>query len=125
MNVYTFTARAGADAELRHHDGSPVLSLRLAVDTGKGSAMWLNGSMWGPRAETLAPMITKGTKLIISGALSQREFTARDGSKGTSLEVRINELDFAGPRQDAASEEPAPASRFQAHPSVLEDAIPF
>lgn len=125
MNVYTFTARAGADAELRHHEGSPVLSVRLAVDTGKGATMWLNGSMWGSRAEKLAPMITKGTKLFLSGALSQREFTSRDGSKGTALEVRINELDFAGPRPDAASDEPAPTSRFGAHPTVLEDAIPF
>ena len=113
MNVFTFTAGVGADAELRNHNGTPVASIRLAVDTGtkdKPATMWLNGSIWGSRAEKLAPMLKKGTKLFVSGALSEREYTAKDGSKGTSLEVRINEIEFAGPRQEVTAE-PAPAAQ--------------
>lgn len=128
MNVFTFTARVGADAELRNHNGSPVASIRLANDTGHGdqrATMWLNGSIWGSRAEKLAPMLTKGTKVVVSGSLSQREYTARDGSKASVLELRINELEFAGPRQEIAEAPVTAANGSGSHPRQLEDEIPF
>ena len=126
MNTFHATnARLAADAELRSAGSAPVASLRLAVDAGYGdkrTTLWLSASLWGARAEKLAPMLKKGGKINVVGELSQREYTAKDGSKANSLELRISEIEFAGPRAEATE---APAQPAPAAAPELADEIPF
>jgi single-stranded DNA-binding protein len=53
-------------------------------------------------------MLTKGSQVVVSGELTQREYTTTAGEARTSLELRVSELEFAGPKSDA--QESAPAS---------------
>ena len=105
MNVWTFTGRLGADAELRStQSGEKVLSFRVANDVGFGerkTTQWVECSLWGRRGEAVAQFLTKGKQVCVSGELSLREFQKRDGSSGSGLSVRVNEVDFMGGGRDS------------------------
>ncbi|MBP2316010.1 single-stranded DNA-binding protein [Azospirillum soli] len=100
MNVWTFTGRLGADGELRTtQSGEKVLGFRVANDVGFGerkTTQWVDCSIWGRRAESLAPHLTKGKQVVVSGEVTLREYEKRDGTRGAGLSVRVNEIDFTG-----------------------------
>lgn len=100
MNVWTFTGRLGADAELRTtQSGEKVLGFRVANDVGFGerkTTQWVDCSIWGRRAESLAPHLTKGKGVVVSGEVMLREYEKRDGTRGAQMSVRVAEIDFMG-----------------------------
>lgn len=103
MNIWIFTGRLGADAELRPTSGDSVLNFRAANDTGFGDTkrtQWVECSLWGTRAEALAPHLTKGKAVVVAGELTLREFEKRDGSRGYGLAVRVAELTLVGGQRD-------------------------
>ncbi|MGQ9370388.1 single-stranded DNA-binding protein [Azospirillum sp. ST 5-10] len=104
MNVWTFTGRLGADAELRTtQSGEKVLGFRVANDVGFGerrTTQWVDCSIWGRRAEALAQHLTKGKAVVVSGEVTLREFEKRDGTRGAGLSVRVAEIDFTGGGRD-------------------------
>jgi single-strand DNA-binding protein len=120
---------AGKSAELRSTgNGDKVASFSLAVDDGFGDkkrTLWFDCSIWGKRAETLAPMLTKGGKVCVSGDFSTRE---HDGK--TYLTVRAAEVTLMSARQEGQRqerrEEPQ-GSRYGAggRPDDDSDSIPF
>jgi single-strand DNA-binding protein len=99
MNVWTFSGRVGADAELRTtQSGEKVLSFRVANDVGFGdrkTTQWVDCSYWGKRAESVSSYVRKGDKITVSGELKLEEFQRRDGTPGSKLAVRVNDLDLA------------------------------
>ena len=99
MNVWTFSGRVGADAELRTtQSGEKVLSFRVANDIGFGdrrTTQWVDCSYWGKRAEAVSSYVRKGDKISVSGELKLEEFQKRDGTPGSKLAVRVNDLDLA------------------------------
>ncbi|NYZ17607.1 single-stranded DNA-binding protein [Azospirillum sp. RWY-5-1] len=105
MNVWTFTGRLGADAELRTtQSGEKVLGFRVANDVGFGdrkTTQWVECSLWGRRGEAIAQYMTKGKQVAVSGELTMREFEKRDGTRGAGLSVRVSEVDFMGGRDEA------------------------
>lgn len=114
VNVWTFSGRVGADAELRSmQSGEKVLSFRVANDVGFGktkTTQWVSCSFWGNRAAAVADYIKKGDKITVSGTLKLEEFEGRDGKPGSKLSVRVQELDLAS-RQDSDSRESSGPSR--------------
>jgi single-strand DNA-binding protein len=100
MNVWTFTGRLGADGELRTtQSGEKVLGFRVANDVGFGerkTTQWVDCSIWGRRAESLAQHLTKGKSVVVSGEVTLREYEKRDGTRGAGLSVRVAEIDFTG-----------------------------
>lgn len=117
MNVWTFSGRVGADAELRTtQSGEKVLSFRVANDIGFGdrrTAQWVDCSYWGKRAEAVSSYVRKGDKITVSGELKLEDFQRRDGTPGSKLAVRVNDLDLASKAQDGDAGEPAEQSRAQ------------
>lgn len=107
MNVFTFSGRCAADAELRSTgSGEQVLSFRVANDVGWGERKhtnWIDCNYWGKRAAAVAGMIRKGDKITVSGEVKLVEFQRRDGTPGAKMEVRVSELDLAG-RQEGGEE---------------------
>ncbi|MEI2690479.1 MAG: single-stranded DNA-binding protein [Anaerolineae bacterium] len=79
----------GSDAELRYTaDGTPVASFSLAVnrrwtkeDGSHGEeTTWFRVSVWRKTAESLAPYLKKGGKVMVIGRVAGRVYTAADGS---------------------------------------------
>jgi single-strand DNA-binding protein len=137
MNVWAFTGRLGADAELRTtQSGEKVLGFNVANDVGFGdrkTTQWVTCSLWGRRGEAVAQYMTKGKQVCVSGELTLREFQKRDGSRGFGLSVRVNEVDFMGGARDAdaaGDRRPADDTHRQAATPArpyddMDDEIPF
>ena len=122
MNVWAFTARLGADAEVKNVKDSTVTEFRCAVASGYGDreqTTWVRCSFWGKRGEAVAPYLKKGQQVAICGELTNREYERDDGSKGYSLEVRVTDLTLVGGKKADAPEAPAESDDF------LSDDIPF
>jgi single-strand DNA-binding protein len=122
MKSLTIAGNIGKSAELRTtNNGEKVAGFSVAVDDGFGDkkrTLWFDVSIWGKRAETLAPMLVKGGKVCVSGDLSTRE---HDGK--TYLTLRANEVTLQSARQDRDDEprrEAPPAQR-----NIMDDEIPF
>lgn len=114
MNVLNAIGNIGKDAELRFTEkGDPVAQFSFALTSGYGDkavTTWINCNLWGKRAETLTPMLLKGTKIGITGELTNRKYAAKDGTEKYSLELRINDLTLLGKANGQASENNAPKS---------------
>lgn len=99
MKNITIAGNIGKDAELRSTGGGDkVAGFTVAVDDGFGDkkrTLWFDVSIWGKRAEALAPMLTKGGKVCVTGDLSTREHEGK-----TYLTVRAAEVTLMSPRQD-------------------------
>lgn len=131
MNLLTAIGNISKDAELRFTPkGDAIASFNFALNSGYGDKQittWLNCSVWGKRAETLAPMLLKGTKIGISGELTNRPYTSKDGTEKHSLDVRVNDVTLLGSKGDANAR-PAQESKLQAQADSFDDLssdIPF
>jgi single-strand DNA-binding protein len=99
LNRVTLLGRSGADAELRKtQNGHPVLSISIATSKKKGQgeavewiSTWHKVVIWGKRAEALAPVIKKGSMVLVQGELQSREYQDKDGNKRVSIEVVATE----------------------------------
>ena len=125
MKSLVIAGNIGKSAELRSTgSGEKVAGFSVAVDDGFGDkkrTLWFDVSIWGKRAEVLAPMLIKGGKVTVSGDLSTRE---HDGK--TYLTLRANDVTLMSARQDRDDAEPrrdSPPS--QGSPMDDGDSIPF
>ena len=104
MNVFTVSGNLGRDAEVKTVGQHTVTSFSIAAKAGfgdKAKPFWVNCNAWNK--DKLAPFLTKGSKVTVSGELSTREYDKRDGSKGFSLELRVNDVDLPPKMQDSSS----------------------
>ena len=135
MNIWTFTARIARDAEVRFTaSGDAVAAFSCAVDSGYGDkkkTTWTNCSYFGKRGEAVAPYLLKGTQVAISGEVTNREYTDKDGNKRTSLDVRVNDITLLGSKTESnRSDAPTTETRNEAPKQTggfadFEDNIPF
>jgi len=89
--------RLGRDAEVRYTPkGDPVASLAMVYDVGFGDnkrGQWIDGTLWGKRAESLGPYLTKGTQVVLyADDVELEQFMKKDGTQGAKLKCRVNEL---------------------------------
>lgn len=132
-------ARLGRDAELRYTaSGEAVVNLALAFNYGQKQAdgnrptQWVEASLWGKRAEALAPHLAKGTALSV--VLNEPHIETFEGKNGTGhkLVARLAEIEFAGGKADAMQSKQATTSDRSAqstggagHFDDLENDLPF
>lgn len=135
MNNCTFTGNIGKEATVRYTPkNDAVAQFSLAVSSGYGEkevTTWLNCSLWGKRAESLAPHLLRGTKIAVSGELTNRPYTDKQGAEKYSLELRINELTLLSSKGDTkpqASDNNAPRAQESGAKDPFDDLesnIPF
>jgi single-strand DNA-binding protein len=96
LNRVMLLGNLGADPELRMTSGGQaVLKRRLAtsetyVDKNRQRqerTEWHNVVIWGKRAEALAKILTKGTRIFVEGGLRTSSYEDRDGNKRYRTEV--------------------------------------
>lgn len=138
MNVFTATARIGADAEQRYTpSGDSVVSFNAAVDSGFGDnkvTTWVKCTLWGKRGESVLPYLKKGGQVAISGELANRKWQDKDGQDRYSLEVRLNDVTLIGGKQEGVQKPNAHSDCYSNQPQKknpppsfddLESDIPF
>ena len=134
-------ARLGRDAEIRTmSQGESVATLALAFSYGrKGSdgkrpTQWVDGALWGKRAEALAPYLLKGG--LVSVLLEDVHIETYQGKNGEASKLvgRVVDVELAGGGERAASPAPAPRAAPRPAPAPAagsgfddmgDDGIPF
>lgn len=104
--------RLGRDAETRFTaTGDPVCSFSGAFNYGRKDAdgrqpsQWVEFSLWGSRGEKLAEHLLKGTQLFIVASDAHIEtYKKHGGETGVKLVARVDDLQFAGSRQDSSED---------------------
>jgi single-strand DNA-binding protein len=88
LNQVTLIGNLGADPEWRNTGESGVLQLRLATTESyldrnrqrKEITEWHTVVVWGRRGEALAKLLSKGSKIAVTGNLRTSSWEAQDGS---------------------------------------------
>jgi single-strand DNA-binding protein len=97
MIIVTVAGNAGKDAEYKTTQGGTELcAFSVAGTVGYGDnkqTLWFDVTKWGKGAEGLSRCILKGTKVTVSGELSERE---HDGKK--YLQIRADHVALQGER---------------------------
>jgi single-strand DNA-binding protein len=128
MNVFTFTGKLPRDAEVRElASGQTVTQFTVPVDCGFGekkTTAWVNCSWWSARGAKVAPYLTKGQLVAVTGEFQLREYDAKDGTKKSAPECRVSEVSLLGGKPDAQA---APKATPTAAPVVgFDDSdVPF
>lgn len=124
MNSLTIAGQLGKDAEVRFlPNGDPVANFSVADSQGKDKdAIWWNCQLFGKRAESLAQYLVKGQAVTITGNVSQRKYTDKNGVERINTDVRVNDVALQGNRKEAAPKAEKPQGKNFEN---MEDDIPF
>lgn len=152
LNSVVLVGRLTRDPELRktNTNGTSVVSFRLASDDSfskpgaEKSTLYIDVTLFGNRADTVAKYMRQGSLVGVTGRLSQRKYV----SPKTNMEVTVTEIiassvEFVGPKPAAAPEDTgyrpdvapaeaetvpsdvAPESSNLSGLDVVEDDLPF
>lgn len=99
----TVVGNLTADPELRFTQGGlPVAGFtiastprsfdRQANEWKDGAPLFLRASVWRELAEHVATSLTKGSCVIASGRLKQRNYQDREGNTRTAFEFEVDEI---------------------------------
>lgn len=129
MNKITATGRLAADAELRFTpSGDAIANFRLASDVGFGdkkTTNWFACGVFGKRGEALSPHLVKGLQVTVFGTLVLREWTNKEGVKQLSPDIRVDEIELQGGKQDAAQGSAARPRQQRQDDDFQDQKIPF
>ena len=101
MSDITTVGNVGEPALKFTPQGKPVLEFSLAENHSKKNASggwdedgttWRRVTIWDKKAETLAEVLKKGDRVIVTGSERLREYTAKDGTQGKSLEINARDI---------------------------------
>jgi single-strand DNA-binding protein len=122
MIIVTVAGNTGKDAEHKTTQGGTELCrFSLAGTVGYGDnkqTLWFDVTKWGKGADGLARILLKGTKVTVSGELSERE---HEGKR--YLQIRADHVALQGERSAGQSgQRSAPP---QSNRDDLDDDCPF
>lgn len=129
MKNITIAGNIGKNAETRTtQGGDKVTSWTVAVEDRAAKekvTYWFDVSLWGKRGEALAPYLTKGGKVAVSGDLSKREHEGK-----TYLTIRAEAVTLMGggkPSDDGGynPDKPGLGSTRDYNAAMPDDEIPF
>ena len=112
MSQITLIGNLGHDGSLKDVNGTDLVEFSLAVThkvRGEDLTSWYRCSFWGARAKGVAPYLSKGEKVGVSGKLIPSDYKTKDGDDRTSLDVRVEELTLCGDGERKRRDEPPAA----------------
>ena len=142
LNLCVFTGRLGRDPEVRRlQNGDAAVNISIAVgkkwkDKNSGEmkeqTTWVPVSFFGKTAELVGQYCQKGSHIRVTGEFSVRKYTDKDGNEKVATEIRGQDLQLLGSRQDgggggapAPRQQQAPAPRQQQSAPSYDDDVPF
>ena len=113
LNVIAIMGRLVRDPEMRQTTtGKNVASFRVAVDRGSKDANGQNQTdffdvvAWNKTAEFVCKYFQKGSLIAIDGCLQSRNYQDKNGINRTAIEILVNNVHFAGAKNQAAQPTP-------------------
>ena len=104
MNRLILSGNLTKDCETKAVNDKTVINFTIAVNDGYGEhkvTMFVNCKLWG--SEKLGNMLRKGTKVLVQGKLSIREYEKKYYTE--MLVDSFNGLELLGSKKDAAAVE--------------------
>lgn len=108
MNIMAFTGNLGDSA--RVNEKQTLADFPVAVRSGWGEhekTSWVRCKILGKRAASKLPdLLTKGTKVAVTGELVVETYEKRDGTKGTNVVCLVRDIDVLSekPKQEPKRE---------------------
>lgn len=120
----TLIGNLTADPELRYtQSGKAVANFTIASTPRKfdrktnewkdGTTLFMRCSVWDDFAEHVAGSLTKGTRVVVVGELTQRDWETKEGDKRSAVELRVDEI---GPSLKHATAQVTRAETRQPNP---------
>ena len=149
LNCINIVGRLVADAELRKTaKGTSVASFRIANDQGKDangekSTVFIQVSVFGNQSDFAVKYFRKGDLIAVTGRITQRKYTNKNGVEVTSTEIIADRLDFVesksakeengdhapegfeGSKTNEPNTDKAPQGQNLEEIDVVDDDIPF
>ncbi len=129
MNNITIAGPLGRDAEERAMpDGTPVLSFSVADSQGREKpSIWWACQLFGKRAQSLRPYLVKGQQVTVSGTVTEREWSDKQGQPRKTIEIRVADVALQGgkPQQTEQRQAPPPKKNHGSGFDDMDDSIPF
>jgi single-strand DNA-binding protein len=90
---------------------------------------WVDCAYWTDRT-AISPYLTKGKQVYVEGTPEARSFQRSDGTPGSSLSLRVREVQLLGGRGDSGGVAPAASAPAASVPSASDitepvDDLPF
>ena len=133
INIVTISGNLTRDPELRQAGNTSILSFGVAVNDRRRnpqSGQWENVPnfvdciVFGSRADALAGLLHKGSKVAIDGKLRYSSWEGKDGKKRSKLEVVVNELELMQRETSQQPQHPQQPQRYQQR-YQQPDPVPF
>lgn len=131
MNKVIVHGRLTRDPEMRAAGNSTVCGFAVAENQrfDRDKTNFHDCEAWGKTGEFVEKYFHKGSEIVVSGELRQREYEAKDGTKRRVWSVNVDQVDFCGKAADNGStRQSAPASepQFEAEGFTdVDDELPF
>ena len=141
MNKVILMGRLTRDPDIRYtqpnsaQEQTCTARYSLAVNRrfnrdGEQKADFISCVAFGRQAEFAEKYLRKGTKIVLAGRIQTGSYTNRDGQKGYTTDVVVEEQEFAESKTagQIAQQNPAPMTRedgFMEIPDGLEEELPF
>lgn len=117
INRVMITGNLTKDPELRSTgSGMSVLKLRVAVNDRRKNATsgewedfpnYFDVTTFAGRAEGLAKILHKGSKIAVDGKLRWREWESPAGEKRSGVEIIADDIEPLSPREGGGTYEPS------------------
>ena len=83
---------------------SIAVGRRFANADGGRDADFFNITAWRGTADNCAKFLKKGNKIAVSGSIQTRTYDKQDGTKGFSIDIIADEVEFLTSRNDGSAE---------------------
>jgi single-strand DNA-binding protein len=122
VNNITVAGGLTRDAEMKYlQNGDAVCSFSVADSDGRDKpAIYWNCSMFGKRAESLSQYLLKGNKVTVTGKVTERSYTDKNGQEKKVMDVRVNDIALQG---SSSRDEPVKQKRVEPEDDTQD--IPF
>jgi single-strand DNA-binding protein len=130
MNKVIVHGRLTRDPEMRDAGQSRVCKFTVAENQrfNREKSNFHDCEAWNKTGEFVEKYFSKGSEIVVSGELQQREYEAKDGSSRRAWSINVDQVDFCGKASDGQGrKEQAPAAATDANgfTDIEDDELPF
>lgn len=114
-------------------EGRTVCNFTVAVNRrkradGQQEADFFRVAAWGELGTSCQKFLTKGRKVLVTGAVNVNTYTAQDGTTRASLNVLAQDVEFLSPREQGDAAKPQDGGAGEVKPDLTpaaDDGLPF
>ena len=105
MNLAVLKGNISTEPELKYtNNGTAVLKFNIAVNTYRKNqeddVLFMTCNLFGEYAEKIAPHLSKGKPVLVSGKLKMDQWVDANGNKRSAIKLIVNEFEFIGYKKD-------------------------